>query len=430
MIICKYKYYYYLCKMIIAGCKKNKCVYAYEFPDRSVYVGITTNIQRRTSDRKRRPYDTVTRYTNESGLIPIHKQLTELLPVEEAVFLEAKFVEKYKNNNWHILNKIKTGGVGGDILYWTKEKCLVEALKFNMKSDFNLHSKGAYGSARYNGWLPEMYSHMKPFQRQYWTKERCRSEALKYNTSAELRKNCRGAYEAIKRYNWLDELCSHMIIPVKKVWTIEECKQEALKYTTKYEFKTKSYKIYDIAQRNKWLKEICQHMIITKKSKWTKEICLENALKYNTRYDWRTNEKTIYGIASKNGWMKDCVKHMKPINYNNKWTKEACMLDAKKYNKPSDWQKNSSGHQAAWKNNWLNECTAHMTEKSISWTIEKCIASALKYPTRTDWWQNENSAYATAVAKGWLEECTIHMRKKSKFDKSFIPVPVTVLSCT
>jgi predicted GIY-YIG superfamily endonuclease len=420
--------------MIIAGCKKDKCVYAYEFSDRSVYVGITNNIQRRTSDRKRRPYDTVTRYTNESGLIPIHKQLTELLPVEEAVFLEAKFVEEYKNNNWYILNKAKTGGVGGDVLYWTKEKCLTEGLKFKYRSDFNLHSKGAYCSARYNDWLPEIYSHMIELQKpnNYWTYENCKQEALKYNTRTEFRKKCSWGYIKAKRNNWLDEICQHMIIIIrtKKVWTLEECKQEALKYTTKYDFRTKSNKIYDIAQRNKWLNEICQHMIIIKKSKWTKEICLENALKYDNRFDWRINEKTIYNAASKNGWMKDCVKHMKTFQKEIFWTKEVCMIDAKKYNRPSDWQKNSAGHQIAWKNGWLEECCKHMTEKSISWTIEKCIASALKYPTRTDWWLNERSAYSTAVAKGWLQKCTVHMRKKTKFNKPFIYVPVTVPSCT
>ena len=252
--------------MIIAGCKKDKCVYVYEFPDRSAYVGITTNIQRRTSDRKRRPEDTVTRYTNESGLTPIHKQLTDFIPVEKAVELEEEYVNKYKDNNWHILNKTKTGGVGGDILYWTKEKCLEEALKFNMKSDFNLHSKGAYDSCRNNGWLPEMYSHMKPFQRQYWTKERCELEALKYNTKSDFRKNSGGAYDASKRNKWLDEICQHIIIPVKKVWTLEECKQEALKYTTKYDFRTKSNNVYRIASENKWLNECCSHMLKIKKS--------------------------------------------------------------------------------------------------------------------------------------------------------------------
>jgi predicted GIY-YIG superfamily endonuclease len=303
--------------MIIAGCKKNKCVYVYEFPDRSAYVGITTNIQRRTSDRKRRPEDTVTRYINESGLIPIHKQLTEFIPVEEAVFLEAKFVEEYKNHNWHILNKLKTGGVGGDILYWTKEKCFEEALKFNMKSDFNLHSKGAYCSARYNGWLPEMYSHMKPFQRQYWTKERCQSETLKYNTKSDFRKNSRGAYDSAKRNKWFDELCSHMIIPIKKIWTIEECKQEALKYISKYDFRTNSNKIYEIARKNKWLKECCKHIKRKvgsgghgHKRKWTIEMCLESALKCERLAEWRKKDKNAYNIARKYGWFKDCTKHM------------------------------------------------------------------------------------------------------------------------
>ena len=244
--------------MIIAGCKKDKCVYAYEFSDRSVYVGITNNIQRRTSDRKRRPYDTVTRYTNESGLIPIHKQLTELLPVEEAVFLEAKFVEEYKNNNWYILNKAKTGGVGVSILYWTKEKCLEKALKYTTKNDFWCNNKGAYDSARRNKWLPEICSHMKPYRK--WTKERCEIKALLCDTRSEFKKKYGGAYQTAKINKWLDEICQYMIILCKPkgYWTLETCIEDFKKYTSKGEWRKNSPSVYTFACKHNYLRECYQ----------------------------------------------------------------------------------------------------------------------------------------------------------------------------
>jgi predicted GIY-YIG superfamily endonuclease len=201
--------------MISLGDRKHKCVYSCEFPDNHVYVGITFDFNRRKKDREKKLRDTVTQYSNKTGLQPIHKQLTDYLKTEEAVLLEAEFVKEYENQKWIVLNKIKTGGIGGDILYWTKERCIEEGLKFTRRSDFNLHSKGAYDSCRRNGWLNEIYSHMKPFNRidlnLYWIKERCITKALLCNTRTEFRKKYAGAYLSARRHKWLDEICQHMI---------------------------------------------------------------------------------------------------------------------------------------------------------------------------------------------------------------------------
>ena len=304
--------------MIMLGNRYHKCVYCYEFPDNHVYVGITYDLQRREKDRRTRFDDTVTHYKNETGFIPIHKQLTGYIKVKEAVFLEDKFVEEYKKHNWIILNKVKTGGIGGDILYWTKEKCLAEGLKYDRRSDFNHYSKGAYNSARKHGWLEEIYSHIKPLNRQdlnlYWTKELCITKALLCNTYAEFRKKYGGAYNSARKHGWLNEISLYFITPVKKVWTIEECKQETLKYTTKYDFRTKSNKIYKIARKYNWLKECCSHMIkriSSSKRKWTEEKCLESALMCERPAEWRKKDKNAYNIARKYGWFEDCTKHMK-----------------------------------------------------------------------------------------------------------------------
>lgn len=306
--------------MVKLGNQKFKCVYSYEFPDNSVYVGITYDFNKRKRERERKFRDTVTKYMKLTGLIPVHRQLTDYLKVEEAVFLEEQFVIGYKNLNWKILNKIKTGGVGGDTLYWTKERCIEEGLKYEYKSDFNLNSKGAYDSARRNGWLSEIHSKMKTFNRKglnlYWTKERCRTNALLYNNRTEFRKKSSGAYASAKKYNWLDDICQHMTS--KKTWTLELCINDAKKYNHRTEWQKKSNTPYQIARKNNWLEKCCKHMkrksgsgTKIKQRKWTLNMCLESALACESFIEWRTKNKNAYLIARKYNWFEECTKHMK-----------------------------------------------------------------------------------------------------------------------
>lgn len=96
------------------GDDKHKLIYAFEFPDNSVYVGLTFNLKQRTNshlhDEKR--YSAVRNHINETGLQPTLKQLTELLDVDEACKMEGEWVEIYRKQGWTILNKAKTGAVG------------------------------------------------------------------------------------------------------------------------------------------------------------------------------------------------------------------------------------------------------------------------------------------------------------------------------
>ena len=91
--------------------------------------------------------------------------MTDYINVEEAILKEEYFVEKYRNDGFLILNKIKTGSVGGynnkHIIYWTKEKCKIESLKYISRYSFQKNSSGAYSSARKNKWLDEICYHMK-----------------------------------------------------------------------------------------------------------------------------------------------------------------------------------------------------------------------------------------------------------------------------
>ena len=49
-----------------------------------------------------------------------------------------------------------------------------------------------------------------------WTKEKCHIEALKYNTRSDFWRFSQNAYDAANKYSWLDEICSHMIIKINQ----------------------------------------------------------------------------------------------------------------------------------------------------------------------------------------------------------------------
>ena len=101
-------------------------------------------------------------------------------------------------------NRLKTGGLGGNTIIWTEEKCLEEAKKYNTRTLFKHKSKGAYDACKRNGWLGEVYKHMK--EPNYWTKENCIMEASKYKTMKEFKKFAGGAYNKACKNRWLSEL--------------------------------------------------------------------------------------------------------------------------------------------------------------------------------------------------------------------------------
>ncbi len=98
--------------MEVLGNRKQRMIYAYEFPDHSVYVGLTFNYEKRGNDHKTEKSSAVRKYIKKTGLEPIRRKLTGYVPVKEAQILEGEFEEKYRKEGWKILNVAKTGGAG------------------------------------------------------------------------------------------------------------------------------------------------------------------------------------------------------------------------------------------------------------------------------------------------------------------------------
>ena len=189
---------------------EKRCIYAYEFSDNHVYIGLTKNTHTRNTQHMKNGsvYEHI-KITENYKFI----QLTNYLDVEISSIKETEYVEKYKNDGWIILNKIKTGGIGSNgnknkILYWTKERCQEESLKYSNRTDFMKNSGSARNSAFHNGWLNDICSHMEEIKnpKNYWTKERCEIEGSKYKNKYQFQKNCSGAYMRCYKNNWLNNI--------------------------------------------------------------------------------------------------------------------------------------------------------------------------------------------------------------------------------
>lgn len=142
------------------GNKYKRCIYAIEFPDNKVYIGLTYNINRRLYQHLSDVNSTVFKYKKISGLDPIIRQLSDYIDVDDASKLESDKLSEYLKNGWISLNMAKCGSVGGKFIKWTKENCSSEALRYNTRNEFKKGSPLAYHAARRNKWMDEICSHM------------------------------------------------------------------------------------------------------------------------------------------------------------------------------------------------------------------------------------------------------------------------------
>ena len=150
------------------GNKYKRCIYAIEFPDNHVYIGLTKNIDERFREHLNdiKNNSIVLKYHKQTGLLPIVRQLTDYLDVEEASKLEQVKLDSYIENGWTILNIAKCGNVGGNNIKHTKNICAKEALKYTSRNDFKKGSNSIYRAALRNKWLDEICSHMN-FKHKY-----------------------------------------------------------------------------------------------------------------------------------------------------------------------------------------------------------------------------------------------------------------------
>ena len=107
-------------------------------------------------------------------------------------------------------------------------------------------------------------------------------------------------------------------------------------------------------------------------------------------------------------------------NKNIKWSKDAVLKDAKKFDFKKDWHNNSSGaYEAAKKNGWFEQAVAHMGNKKatpLKWTKSKVLKNARKFNKKSKWKKNSPGAYSAAIKGGYYKDAVAHMGNKTLID--------------
>lgn len=143
--------------------------------------------------------------------------------------------------------------------------------------------------------------------------------------------------------------------------------------------------------------------------KWTYDACLLEAKKYNTKADFLRSCESAYKIAYRNGWLKDYdwfFLNRKPDGY---WSiYENCYKEAKKYKTISAFKKQAGrAYVVSTKNGWINDYLWFEERQKPNgfWnSYEHCYEEARKYKTRNEFHNKKKWAYNSARKNGWLDD--------------------------
>jgi len=247
--------------MIAPSNLKKRALYSIEFSDNSVYVGLTCSYEGRKLTRRSHKCHI---WQKQQKVDHKYLEYNVFMDEKEAQLEEKKLIQKYKNNNWTVLNKAKAGALGGTTVIYTKEYCANLAKKFIYIKDFRSEYPSAYGKALKEKWLEEICSHMKILRvpKHTYTKNYCEKVAKKFKTRKDLHKNHAGVCNAIYANGWSSECFSHMkyLNSPNGFWTKERILEEAKKYVSYYYFQINSPSAYNAARRINCLNDIIKKL--------------------------------------------------------------------------------------------------------------------------------------------------------------------------
>lgn len=147
-----------ICKhMTPIGNRYNKCIYSYEFPNNYVYVGLMYNMEIREKSRKYNKNDAVTKYILENNVVAIRKQLTDYVPVGDAIKLEKLYLDNYIKAGWVVLNRRETGGIGSRSHVWNINRIKKIIGNYKTLEQFRLNEKELYDIANGSGWINSLF---------------------------------------------------------------------------------------------------------------------------------------------------------------------------------------------------------------------------------------------------------------------------------
>jgi len=132
-----------------------------------------------------------------------HSSLSEWRKAEPSAYVTSKRLGCFDEATKHMKRAKQPNG------YWTNERLIAEAARFDSTAHWQKESSGSYSIAKKRGLVPpDMARSKKP--NGFWTKERVATNAANYTTRGAFRKAEPSAYAIASASGWLDEVCAHM----------------------------------------------------------------------------------------------------------------------------------------------------------------------------------------------------------------------------
>jgi predicted GIY-YIG superfamily endonuclease len=287
------------------GSLHKRLIYAFEFPDRSVYVGLTFDPRQRAKSHKESVKSQVKKHMDSTGLEPKLKYLSDYVSQKEAQTKERQFISKYKTEGWNVLNRAKGGALGSIVRIWDLEKVKQIASNYTNSRDFRENDPQAYGAANANGWYKEITKHFTPLRKHKWTVSELKQITSQYNSLQDFRKNEPSAYQTIVNRKLLDKFTSHMEKDYRYL-TDDEIISKSKNYNRLIDLIKNDPSLYNIIRRRELQDKLFDKM--EKRVKWTPELVKQEALKYNRMSDFvRT---PAYQAARRFDILKDVTSHI------------------------------------------------------------------------------------------------------------------------
>lgn len=154
--------------------------------------------------------------------------------------------------------------------------------------------------------------------------------------------------------------------------------------------------------------------------KWTKEACIAEAKKYDRYIDFLLNSPSCIQACQKNGWLSEFTWLKRQLK---QWTDEECLEIARQYQYISDFScERKDAYDYAKNHGLLDEIRSFLKYKTTHWTDDTAKNEALKYSRYNDFYKNSTTAFNYAKRNGLLDSFT--WLKKSKcitnIDECFI----------
>jgi predicted GIY-YIG superfamily endonuclease len=288
------------------GSLYERAVYAWEFPDKSVYVGLTYNLEQRGLAHLDEEGKTqVSKHIKKTKLVPIFKLVSGYVNQEEAQDIEICTIDEYKSQGWKILNVAKGGGLGSCRRRWTDDDIRQEAKKYDNVADFKKFAYSAYVSAQKYGIFDEVTKNMK---RKYkvFSDDDLRRIASDYNNKTDFIRNEPEAVAAARLRGLYNELVQDMeknpydtsgFVPP----TNDEILNLAKSYTDIKTFKTENPRHYQTASKNKILPQVRDVMGLKQITKWNLSNLQELTKDMVSRWELQQTNASAYQSARRQG---------------------------------------------------------------------------------------------------------------------------------